>query len=171
MTKFRASLVAVVGASLVSLSAAAEPSSGAEKTFVMKAASGGMAEVKMGKLAVEKGTSPAVKQFGQKMIDDHGKANKELQAWAVKKSVTLPTGVNSEQQATYDKLAKLSGPAFDKAYLDAMVQDHDEDVAEFKKAAAMSSMDPDLMTWTQKTLTVIQQHDHLAHEDKTSVGK
>ena len=136
-----------------------------------KAAAGGMAEVKMGQLAVEKGTSPTVKQFGQKMVDDHGKANDELKTIASKKNLQLPADVNAEQKATYDKLAKLDGAAFDKAYIDAMVKDHDEDVREFKKAAAKTGMDPDLKAWAEKTLTVIEEHDHLAHQDKKAVTK
>jgi putative membrane protein len=143
----------------------------AEKTFVEKAASGGMAEVKMGQLAVDKGSSPTVKQFGQKMVDDHSKANDELKAIASKKNLTLPTSLDSKQQATYDKLAKLSGSDFDKAYMEAMVKDHDEDVREFKKASSMSGMDSDLKAWAEKTLGVIEQHDHLAHQDKDAVRK
>jgi putative membrane protein len=138
----------------------------ADKKFVEKAASGGMAEVKLGKLAVEKGTSPTVKSFGQKMIDDHGKANDELKTLATRKKLPVPTDVDSEQKATYDKLAKLSGPDFDKAYIDAMVKDHDKDVKEFKEASTASNMDPDVKAWAAKTLAVIEKHDHMAHEDK-----
>lgn len=141
----------------------------ADRKFVEKAASGGMAEVKLGKLAVEKGTSPTVKEFGQKMVDDHGKAGDELKALATRKKLPMPSDVNSEQKATYDKLAKLSGPAFDKAYIDAMVKDHDEDVKEFKQATTTAGIDPDVKAWAQKTLTVIEEHDHMAHQDKSAI--
>src|SRR5690349_5799966 len=116
----RTLMVMALGASLlVGTSARADKTSSTEKTsvadrtFVEKAASGGMAEVKMGKLAVDKGTSPTVKQFGQKMVDDHSKANDELKSIASKKNLTLPTEVDSKHQAAYDKLAKLSGSDFD----------------------------------------------------------
>jgi len=142
-----------------------------DRTFVEKAASGGMAEVKLGKLAMEKGSSPTVKEFGKKMVDDHGKANEELRTLASKKNFPLPTDLDSEAKATYDKLAKLSGADFDKAYLDAMVKDHDEDVKEFKKEASAGSMDPELRAWAQKTLNVIEQHDHMAHQDKDMLKK
>ena len=141
----------------------------ADRKFVEEAASGGMAEVKLGQLAVEKGASPTVKQFGQKMVDDHSKANNELQALAAKKSLPLPTAVDTAQQATYDKLAKLSGPAFDKAYMTAMVKDHDEDVKAFKKATTTAAINPELKTWAKQTLVVIEQHDHLAHQDERTV--
>ena len=142
-----------------------------DRKFIEKAASGGMAEVKLGHLATEKGTSPTVKEFGKRMVDDHGKANDELKTIASKKNFPLPTDVDSEAKATYDKLAKLSGSDFDKAYMDAMVKDHDADVKEFKKEASLGGADPDLKAWAQKTLSVIQEHDHMAHQDKDAIKK
>lgn len=158
----------VVMATLAQTSAEADSVGVSDRKFVEKAASGGMAEVNLGKLAVDKGTSPTVKQFGQKMIDDHSKANDELQAIASKKNLPMPTEVDSEQKAIYDKLVRLDGTTFDKAYIDAMVKDHDEDVKEFKQAT-MSKLDPELKSWAKRTLTVIEQHDHLAHTDKSAL--
>src|SRR4051812_22006608 len=83
----------------------------ADDTFVTKAAKGGMAEVELGKLASEKGTSDAVKQFGQRMVTDHGKANDELKSLAQSKNVTLPTDIDAKDKALRDRLMKLSGPA------------------------------------------------------------
>jgi putative membrane protein len=142
-----------------------------DRKFIEKAASGGIKEVKLGELALEKGSSPMVKQFGKRMVDEHGKANDELKAIASKKNFPLPTEVDSETKATYDKLAKLSGSDFDKAYLNAMVKDHDGDVKEFKKEASTPGGDPDLKAWAQKTLNVIEQHDHIAHQDRDTLTK
>ena len=163
--------MALGGSMLLAAPAHADKTSTADRTFAEKAASGGMAEVKMGQLAVDKGTTPTVKQFGQKMVDDHSKANDELKTVAAQKSLNLPTDVDSKQKATYDKLAKLSGADFDKAYMDAMVKDHDEDVREFKKATTTAGLDPEVKAWAEKTLTVIEQHDRIAHEDKKSAHK
>src|SRR6185312_1533412 len=99
-----------------------------DKKFAMEAAMGGMAEVKKGQLAVEKASNPDVKAFGQKMVDDHTKANEELKEVASKESIDLPTSLDAKQQAMVDKLSKLSGAAFDKAYMKDMVKDHDTDV-------------------------------------------
>lgn len=143
----------------------------ADRKFVEQAASGGMAEVELGKLAMEKGSSPTVKQFGQKMVEDHGKANQELKEIAARKNMPLPTDVDSEHKATYDKLAKMSGADFDKAYMDAMVKDHDQDVKEFKRATKNAGTDPELKSWAEKTLSVIEQHDHIAHQDKSALKK
>ena len=130
-----------------------------------------MAEVKLGRLAMEKGASPTVKQFGKRMVDDHSKATDEMKAIASKKNFPLPTDVDTDAKATYDKLAKLSGTDFDNAYIDAMVKDHDEDVKEFKKEASTGGVDPDLKAWVQKTLNVIEQHDHMAHQDEDAIKK
>jgi putative membrane protein len=86
-----------------------------DTNFAKQAAMGGMAEVKLGQLAVDKGSSDFVKQFGQKMVDDHGKANDQLKSVAAKDSITLPTDISPKDQALFDRLSKLSGAAFDSA--------------------------------------------------------
>ena len=84
-----------------------------DAAFAIRAAQGGLAEVKLGRLAAEKGGSADVKAFGQQMVDDHGKANEQLKAAAESEGMTLPTDVNGKQQAMYDSLSKLSGAPFD----------------------------------------------------------
>lgn len=125
--------------------------------FMMKAAQGGMAEVEVGKLAASKGANADVKQFGQKMVTDHSKANDELKALAAKKNFTLPADVNAEQKAMADKLSKLSGAEFDKEYVDGMVKDHEKDVADFQKEAD-SGTDADVKAFAAKTLPTLKSH-------------
>lgn len=125
--------------------------------FAMKAAQGGMAEVKLGQLAADKASNPDVKAFGQQMVDDHGKANDDLKSTAQKKNMTLPSDVNAKQQAMYDRLSKLSGTAFDHAYVNDMVKDHQEDVKEFQKEVN-SGKDDDIKGFASRTLPVIQGH-------------
>src|ERR1700743_284049 len=107
----------------------------ADKTFMNKAAQGGMAEVELGQLATEKGQSDDVKKFGQHMVDDHSKGNDQLKALAGQKGVTLPSDLSAKDKALKDRLSKLSGTQFDHAYMTAMVNDHKVDIAEFKKEA------------------------------------
>src|SRR5690349_14785651 len=107
--------------------------SAADHKFVTDAAEGGMAEVQLGQLAVSKATNPDVKNFGQKMVDDHSKANDQLKSTATGEGVTLPASIGSKNQAIYDRLNKLSGAAFDKAYVQQMVKDHEMDVKEFER--------------------------------------
>ncbi|MBV9294408.1 MAG: DUF4142 domain-containing protein [Acidobacteriaceae bacterium] len=129
----------------------------ADTAFAMKAAQGGMAEVKLGKLAADKASNPDVKAFGQQMVDDHSKANDDLKSTADKEGMTLPSDVNAKQQAMYDRLSKLSGAAFDRAYVNDMVKDHEEDVKEFQREAN-SGKDAQIKDFASRTLPVIQGH-------------
>jgi putative membrane protein len=122
-----------------------------------EAAQGGMAEVKLGTLAQNKASSEDVKSFGKRMVDDHGKANDELKSLASQKDVTLPADLGSKHKATYDRLSKLSGKEFDRAYMNEMLKDHREDVAEFEKASK-SATDPDVKGFASRTLPTLQEH-------------
>jgi putative membrane protein len=134
-----------------------------DKAFVMEAAQGGMAEVELGRLAAEKASNADVKQFGQRMVDDHGKANDELKGFASQKNITLPTELDAKHKATRDRLSKLSGDAFDKAYMTEMVADHNKDVAAFMRASK-TAKDPDLKAWAEKTLPTLQDHQRMSKE-------
>jgi putative membrane protein len=138
-----------------------------DKKFAEEAATGGLAEVQFAKLAQEKASSDAVKQFAQKMIDDHTKADDQLQQVASKGNLTLPDRLQPKQQEMLDKLSKLSGPAFDKAYAKDMVKDHEKDISEFRAESQMGSV-PQIKQFAADTLPVIEQHLELAKTlDKT----
>lgn len=141
----------------------------ATKNFVLKAAKGGLAEVEFGRLAAEKATDPDVKQFGQKMVDDHSKANDELKTIAQQKGIALPTELDAKDKRTRDHLAKLSGAAFDRAYMSDMVKDHTKDVAEFRKESK-SGKDSDVKAFAGKTLPTLEEHLKLAREDHAKVA-
>lgn len=140
-----------------------------DEQFAREAAGGGLAEVKLGQLAVDKGNSDVVKTFGQKMVDDHSKANSELQAVAAKSNITLPTTVSPADQATYDRLSKLSGAAFDRAYARGMVQDHIHDVAAFKQEANYGK-DPAIKAFASATLPTLTDHLKMARDMKLAVA-
>ena len=125
--------------------------------FAVKAASGGLLEVELGKLAEEKGRSANVKEFGAQMVKDHSKANAELKALAASKNITIPSTPGEDQQKDIADIRKLSGAEFDKKYISYMKDDHEEDVKEFKKAAD-DSKDADLKAFAAKTLPVLQMH-------------
>jgi putative membrane protein len=96
-----------------------------DSNFLLEAARGGEAEVQLGLLAQRNGGAAAVRNFGQRMVTDHGRVNQQLVALARKKQLSLPTGVGLEHQQTYDDLARLRGRAFDRAYAQAMVKNHE----------------------------------------------
>lgn len=126
-----------------------------QDNFWTKAAQGGMAEVELAKLALQKSQNADVKKFAQTMVTDHTKANDELKALAAKKSVVLPTDIGSHK-STMDDLSKLSGADFDKAYVAAMVDDHEEDVDLFDDNTDNS--DADIKAFTTKTLPTLKSH-------------
>jgi len=128
-----------------------------DTAFAIRASQGGLAEVKLGRLAAEKGSSPDVKAFGQQMVDDHSKANTQLRAIADSEGMTLPTDVDGTQQGMYDRLSKLSGAEFDAAYVKDMVRDHQEDVKDFQKQAK-SGTDEKIKSFATQTLPVLQGH-------------
>jgi putative membrane protein len=162
---------------LLSLGVAAQSSSNSaqlsssDKMFMNKAAQGGMAEVQLGQLATQNGQSDDVKKFGQRMVDDHSKANDQLKSLASQKGVTLPTDLNAKDKALKDRLSKLSGAQFDRAYIQAMVKDHKEDIAEFQKEAN-GGKDSDVKNWASQTLPTLQDHLKMAEQDSktTSAG-
>jgi len=139
-----------------------------DKIFLRKAAQGGMAEVKLGQLAAQKGSSDDVKAFGQKMVDDHTRLNNDMAPIADSMGVRLPTNLNKEDQAEYDKLNGLSGNDFDMEYLSFMVKDHHKDLHEFRQEAA-STTDPTLQAAVYNAAKVI--HEHSVMVDKLARDK
>lgn len=136
---------------------------GADHRFAMEAAQGGLAEVELGRLAQQKASSEDVKRFAQQMIDDHSKANDQLKAAAQQSGITLPTDTDAKHKAVMTRLQGLSGEAFDRAYMQNMVQDHKKDVAEFQKEANHGS-DTNIKQFAQTTLPTLEQHMKMAQE-------
>jgi putative membrane protein len=127
------------------------------KDFANKAATGGMAEVELGKLAEQKATSPKIKEFAKMMVTDHTLANNNFKTIAASKSIELPDSITSDQQKDIDALSKKSGKDFDKAYVDMMVDDHKATIMEFKTAEDKVS-DNDIKSFIKSTLPTIQKH-------------
>jgi putative membrane protein len=144
-------------AALLTTSLSAADLAKSDEAFMKKAASGGMAEVKLGEVAKEKGSRKDVKDFGAMMAGDHGKANEELKSLAQKKGVTLPPGPTGKHEAAVNKLSKLSGEEFDKAYIDEMVKDHENAVKEFEQVSG-SAKDADVKAFATKTLPTLKTH-------------
>jgi len=126
-----------------------------DQKFIQNAAKGGMMEVHMGQLGMERGASPAVKSLSQHLINDHKAANQELATLAKQKGVSLPG--DDGQMAASMPFANKTGDDFDKAFARSAVEDHQKDIAEFEKEAS-SGNDPDLKNWASKTLPTLRAH-------------
>ncbi len=133
----------------------------AARQFIDKAAQGGMAEVQLGELAKEKGSTEAVRQFGQRMVKDHTKVNDQLKQMAANKGVELPSTLDAKDEATKTELSKLSGAAFDRAYMRDMVSDHTHDVEEFRHESE-SAKDAAVKNFASETLPILETHLTLA---------
>ncbi|HVE49754.1 MAG TPA: DUF4142 domain-containing protein [Casimicrobiaceae bacterium] len=144
--------------------------SGGDRRFMENAARSGMAEIELSRLAADKAQSQQVKDFAKRMIDDHSKAASELRSVASTKNVTLPTDMDGSHQRKRDKLAKMSGNAFDREYMDDMVDDHQKVVRDFR-SAAKSAKDPDVKGFAAKTLPALEQHLQMAKAAEDAVKK
>jgi len=127
-----------------------------DKQFVRAAAESGIADVKLGTLAVQKG-GPEVKDLAQKMVDDHTAMNKDMDTVADSLGVMLPKKMNKDGQKEYEKLNALSGKDFDTEYINYMAKSHFEDLHSFHMEASAAA-DPDLATEVVKAMGMMHQH-------------
>lgn len=151
MKKLAALIVLALAGSSLAMAASSD------RAFYLKAAAGGMAEVEAGKLAQEKGSTEAVKNFGAKMVEDHAAANEKLMALAESKKIKLPKEPDAKHKAMQKKLSAKSGAAFDKAYIKAQISDHEATVALFEREIA-SGKDAEAKAFASETLPVVKAH-------------
>ncbi len=152
--------LAIAGASGASLAASAEDSPPAPSVFVTKAAQDGLTEIELGKVALTKSLDPTVRNFAQRMVTDHGKANQELAAIASAKGIDAPKKLDAEHAALVKNLGAKDGPEFDAEYSTHMNMDHSKAIALFESAS--KSPDKDLANFAKKTLPTLQEHKELA---------
>jgi len=177
MLKCAMAVIVMCSFALVSTARAAEAGekklASKDAKFIRNACSGGIMEVELGKLAADKSSNDDVKKFGQKMADDHGKANDELKQLASSKGVDLTKPTDTAMKKAdkeKDSLAKKSGVDFDKAYMSMMVKDHEKDVKEFEDASK-DCEDADVKAWAGKTLPTLQEHLSMAKDTESKLGK
>ena len=133
------------------------PLSDSDRRFLMEATRGSEQEVQFGELAKEKAQSNSVKSFGARMVADHGRAVAELKQLAARKGIRIGDTKITPEQPSFDRLTKLSKPEFDREYVNTMVQDHEKDVAEFRRMAEQAQ-DSDIKAWASRTLPTLEDH-------------
>ena len=130
----------------------------ADQQFLTQAAEGGQYELEVAKLAVEKASDPAVKAFAQMLVDDHAAANGKLRQIASGHQLALPASLPEDRKRELDQMARLSGPAFDRQFIQAVgLQDHQHDIAAFEKAG-QAAQAPDVKQFAQDTLPALKKH-------------
>jgi putative membrane protein len=141
----------------------------ASQKFIKSAIEGNFAEIDIGKLAQEKGTSPAVKSYGDMLVTDHSAANDKAIQAANQLGVTPPSGSGMSEKAEYLKLKVLSGASFDRTFAKDMVKDHQEDIQKFQKEANKADA---AGTYAKDTLPTLQKHLQQAQQltQQTTTG-
>ena len=142
---------------------------GADSSFLKDAAQGGMMEVKLGELAQTNASSQAVKDFGRKMVNDHGHMGEDVKGVAARENVSLPSDISMMEKVTYDRLSRKMGADFDKAYIEDMVKDHKSDLAAFEKEVNSGS-DPEAKAVAEKALPIIREHLRMAQQIASQLG-
>lgn len=137
--------------------ASREGSETTDAEFAAEAASAGMMEVELGRLAQTNASNQRVKNFGEMMVKDHSKANDELKQLASAKNIQLPSAPMDDHQKHIDDLRDKTGVEFDKDYMKMMVDDHKEDIKKFQDAATEVN-DADLKAFAAKNLPLLQAH-------------
>jgi putative membrane protein len=164
-------VISFVAVALIALAvpvAAQVQLSEADREFVNKAAIGNVAEVELGRVAVQRAARPSVKSFGERMVTDHGRAGAELATLARGKGMDVSKTLDVSHQAMRDRLSGLSGADFDRAYMSEMVRDHTEDVALFERAAQTAS-DADVKAYAARSLPMLREHLALARQVNSEV--
>ena len=141
-----------------------------DSKFMTETYSGGMMEILAGNIAVQKGLSQSVKDFGQQMITDHGAANNDLKALATQKSVVLPDTISNEDKKLIDALNKEDAGKFDKTYMDMMVEGHKKAIDAFQTVIDHPK-DADVKAWAEKTLPTLKHHLEIAKLGKEDADK
>jgi putative membrane protein len=141
----------------------------ADASFLKDAAAANLAEISAAQLALSKTSNDGVKQFAQKMIDDHTAMEKDVEADASALDVSLPREPRKSDRIQADKLKALSGAEFDKAYVSAQVKDHKKVLAEMKQENA-STQNPQLKDLTTKGSAKVAEHLRMAQELQAKVG-
>jgi len=131
------------------------PSRVDDRQFARDAAIAGLSSAELGKLAAAKGSSEDVRQFGHKLVDDHTKTNDRLKEVAGKANIEIPDSLDSKHQSQVDKIAKLSGPEFDKAFLKQQLKEQESEVRDFSDEA-QGGTDPNVKTFAAGTLPDLQ---------------
>jgi putative membrane protein len=132
-----------------------------ELNFVRTMAQGNIDEIELGRVAQSKATTPTVRDFANRMVQDHTTLNDQLKSWAAQNHVSLPTGPSPAAVSQKSKLEHLSGAAFDRAYLDDMLSDHQHDIKQVQQMAE-NAPDPQVKQLAARTLPFLEDHIRIA---------
>jgi len=134
-----------------------------DRKFVKDITESSAVQMDLGKLAQEKGSSPAVKEFGKRMVEDNTKAGEELRQAATQAQIKVPPENLRRIRKSHDKLARLSGRDFDRAFAKMMISDQRANVKEFENQAKGGNA-PEVRAFAAKALPTLQEHKKMAEQ-------
>lgn len=162
-------MLAIVLLVALGVSIAKGETSSSDKDFVKDAVSGGMMEVQLGQLALDRAGNPDVKNFADRLVRDHSKANEELMQVARSENMKVPEQMEEKHMEMIRELSRLSGKDFDRAYINHMVKDHKEDIGKFSKQAQKGD-NPQLKSFASNTLPKLEEHLAMAKSIQERMG-
>jgi putative membrane protein len=133
------------------------------ESFASQAAIIGKAEIELGQIALKNTQDAGVRKYAERMVKDHGAADKKLKAIAAKENLQLPQSLDQEHESLKTKLQSLKGAEFDRAYVKAMANGHDKAVALFESASQQTQMPGELKQFAASTLPTLEEHKEMAH--------
>ncbi|HEY5771569.1 MAG TPA: DUF4142 domain-containing protein [Chitinophagaceae bacterium] len=125
--------------------------------FLKKVTNSGMAEIQLAKLAQQKATIEAVKNFAAMLERDHTAVNQQVKTLADQRSVALPTTISDDKQKMYTDMEKMTGKSFDKDYISMMIKAHGDGISLFEDTRSNAS-DIDVKNFADKTLPALKMH-------------
>jgi putative membrane protein len=140
-----------------------------DQKFAADAAKDSMAEVELGQLALKKSDDARVREFANRMIKDHSKANQQLESIAKSRNIVLPSEPGEKLQKAMKKLSGLSGKNFDQAYAEDMLEDHEEAVKLFQDYQREGT-NQELREFAKQTLPTLQEHLVMAQKIETALS-
>lgn len=140
-----------------------------ESEFLVEAASGGLYEIEMAKLAQQKAQSQEVKDLANRLLEDHTQANEKLKQLATSKGINVPAAMGDEEQRKYNQFSEMATEEFDEDYIEQMVKDHKDDISEFEEAAEDLD-DPDVKAFASSTLPALKEHLSIAEQLEENVN-
>lgn len=126
-------------------------------SFLQQAAEVNMAEMELAEVAEERAASDEVKEYAEHLAEDHENANEKLESIAEQKNVELPDEPGATPKQQKERLSKLEGPAFDRAFLDTMLREHQKAIKNFEQQAK-TAQDPQVKQYAAETLPTLREH-------------
>jgi putative membrane protein len=137
--------------------------------FTTAAALGELTQIKLGQAAYQNASNPQVKSFAKQMVDVHSEAIDRLRGVASLEGLKVPNDLDKDHQAEVDQLSKLTGAAFDKAYVGAVVKDHQQDLALYRQEMA-SGDESGVKGWAASEISTVQEHLQSAERLRAALG-